>query len=173
MQEKEALRALGFDDADHHHHLAQSDLRKHYLKAALVSHPDKNPGDAKAAERFAVLQEAYSFLLQRITAEQDAVEEKAKTQDILDVFLRAMRGENVEMELRNCGVHRPPDLFGIDLGVPFDSRRTQEDADAALDTEPVDINDAFAEAFAADGLDEEGNPLGGWARPPNIDLEDL
>lgn len=167
MQEEEALRALGIPAGDD---LNPSKLRKYYLRAALATHPDKNPQDKDATQRFAALQQAYTFLLGRVSAGEDAAQEKAHTEKLFDIFLRAMRGENVEQELKKLGVHRPPDLFGIDLSVPF-SRHLPTSADE--DEGSVDIKDAFAEAFADSGLDEEGNPLEGWARPPVVDLEDL
>ena len=170
MEEQEALRLLGISaDANQ---ITTSQLRKHYLKAALAAHPDKNREDAHAAKRFATLQDAYSFLLDRISAGQAAKQEQAKTTEIFDIFQRAMRGENVEVELKNLGVHRPPELFGIDLAVPFNRRMPPLPPD--MQDEPhLDLKEEFARAFEDQGLDEEGNPLKGWARPPIADLEDL
>ena len=167
MQEEEVLQALGISAGDD---LNPSKLRKYYLRAALASHPDKNPQDKDATRRFAALQEAYTFLLEQITAGDQAAKEQAHTKQLFDIFLRAMRGENVENELKILGVHRPPDLFGIDLTVPF-SRQLPTSPDDQEDS--LDIKTAFAEAFADSGLDDEGNPLEGWARPPVVDLDDL
>lgn len=169
MDDAEVARLLGIgsDVRD----LTPSQLRKHYLKRALVSHPDKNPGDSHAAENFAKLQEAYATLLRRVAAADTACKERAHSDAILDLFLRALRGEDVENQLQSLGVYRPSAQFGIDLAVPFD-RRPPPPPDQE-DTGPVDVKDALAEAFAAAGLDAEGNPLEGWARPPTCDLEDL
>src|ERR1700712_4732684 len=38
------------------------DLKKSYRKMAIQFHPDKNPGDKKAEERFKELSEAYEVL---------------------------------------------------------------------------------------------------------------
>jgi len=38
------------------------DIRKAYLKLAVQLHPDKNPGDDEAKERFQTLQKVYSVL---------------------------------------------------------------------------------------------------------------
>src|SRR3954462_4683558 len=38
------------------------DLKKSYRKLAVQYHPDKNPGDKKAEERFKELSEAYEIL---------------------------------------------------------------------------------------------------------------
>lgn len=38
------------------------DIKKAYRKLALLKHPDKNPGDAQAAENFHQLQKAYEVL---------------------------------------------------------------------------------------------------------------
>ncbi len=179
MDRESALRALGITDRNDDLHLNPTQLRKAYLKAALACHPDKNKDDKDAAKRFTELQDAYTFLLQGISAGQDAAREKAHTLQIFDIFLRAMRGDNVDIELRNLGVYRPSDMFGIDLSVPFDKRlpevgrKSKGDPQQQQEEPPVDIQDAFAEAFADEGLDEEGNPLEGWARPPIADLEDL
>lgn len=168
MKDAEAARLLGI--APDVLGLTPSQLRKHYLKRALASHPDKNPGDSHAAGNFAQLQEAYALLLRRVVAAGEASQERARSDAILDLFLRALNGEDVEAELQALGVYRPSAQFGVDLAVPFDRRRPPP-ADPAAG--PVDVKDTLAEAFAAAGLDEEGNPLEGWARPPTCDLEDL
>ena len=38
------------------------EIKKAYRKAALRYHPDKNPGDSEAEERFKLAAEAYSVL---------------------------------------------------------------------------------------------------------------
>lgn len=179
MHRESALRALGFGDRNELD-LHPTQLRKAYLKAALACHPDKNSGDKDAAKRFSELQEAYNFLLEGISAGQDAAREKARTSEIFDIFLRAMRGDNIELELKNMGIYRPSDMFGIDLSVAFDTRPPSSSPSTAqnpnnfeAEEPPVDIQDAFAEAFADEGLDDEGNPIEGWARPPISDLEDM
>jgi hypothetical protein len=168
MDGAEAARLLGI--APDVRSLTPSHLRKYYLKRALASHPDKNPGDSHAAENFAKLQEAYATLLRGVAAVDTASQERAHSDAILDLFLRALRGEDVEKELQGLGVYRPSAQFGVDLAVPFD-RRPPPPQDP--DDGPVDVNEAINEAFAAAGLDAEGNPLEGWARPPTCDLEDL
>jgi DnaJ domain len=179
MDRERALGALGIHDGiDDLNDLNPAQLRKAYLKAALACHPDKNKGDQDAAKRFTELQEAYNFLFESISTGQDAAREKARTLEIFDLFLRAMHGDNVEVELKNLGVYRPSDMFGIDLSVAFDRRLppppSSSPSNCNVEEEPpVDIQDAFVEAFADEGLDEEGNPLEGWARPPIADLEDL
>ena len=39
-----------------------SAIRKAYLQLAVQLHPDKNPGDEKAKERFQMLQKVYGIL---------------------------------------------------------------------------------------------------------------
>ncbi|PRW57170.1 chaperone dnaJ 6 [Chlorella sorokiniana] len=41
---------------------SQADIRKAYMKLALQLHPDKNPGDAGAEEKFKTLQKVYAIL---------------------------------------------------------------------------------------------------------------
>ena len=174
MKEEEALEVLGISKDDEINNLSPSLLRKRYLKAALASHPDKNPKDIDSSEKFASLQEAYNLLLQKISADQDAKIEQAKTEEIFNLFQRALQGENVESELQKLGVYRPSAMFGVDLSVPFDRRiPPPPNNQQSVEEEVRDIKQAFAEAFADEGLDEEGNPLEGWARPPQVDLEDL
>ena len=40
----------------------QDDLRKAYLRLALKYHPDRNPGNAAAEERFKSISHAYAIL---------------------------------------------------------------------------------------------------------------
>src|SRR3954469_141347 len=40
----------------------QDEIKKQYRKLAAKHHPDKNPNDAKAAERFKEISEAYQVL---------------------------------------------------------------------------------------------------------------
>src|SRR5215211_1516562 len=40
----------------------QDEIKKQYRKLAAKHHPDKNPSDAKAAERFKEISEAYQVL---------------------------------------------------------------------------------------------------------------
>src|ERR671921_172039 len=41
---------------------SQDDIKKQYRRLAAKHHPDKNPNDAKAAERFKEISEAYNVL---------------------------------------------------------------------------------------------------------------
>src|ERR1041384_2004683 len=40
----------------------QDEIKKQYRKLAAKHHPDKNPGDAKAADRFKEMSEAYQVI---------------------------------------------------------------------------------------------------------------
>ena len=44
-------------------HVSEDELKKAYRRLALQHHPDKNPGDPKAGERFKEISEAYAVLM--------------------------------------------------------------------------------------------------------------
>ena len=50
-------RVLGVDRG-----ASEEDLKKAYRRLAIQSHPDRNPGDKQAEERFKELNEAYQVL---------------------------------------------------------------------------------------------------------------
>lgn len=150
-------------------------LRRKYLRKAFDVHPDKQKNKDRSNsshEEFVSLQNAYDFLLSQIETVALAAKEKEKTASILAVFERAMQGYNVENDLKDLGVYRPSDAFGVDLSIPFDGRLPVDTASDS-DSEKIEPQEALRRAFANEGLDEEGNPLDGWARPPEVNLEDL
>ncbi len=56
-QSKDYYAALGLDkDA------TDTDIKKAYRKLAMTCHPDKNPDDPNAKEKFQAISEAYSIL---------------------------------------------------------------------------------------------------------------
>ena len=57
MAVKDPYRTLGVDKK-----ASDDEIKKAYRKLARQYHPDKNPGDASAEERFKEIQEAYSIL---------------------------------------------------------------------------------------------------------------
>lgn len=143
-------------------------LRKQYLRLALRTHPDKNPGDPDATQRFAALAAAHAAVLASLEEGAAAHDEQRRTTTLLDLLLRALAGEDVEAELRAAGKYRPPAAFGVDLAVPFDARvppppPAQQGA-AAHEPEP-DLRQALREMFEDEGLTEEGDPVGGYELP--------
>src|SRR5436309_6308326 len=54
---KDPYKTLGVDKK-----ASDEEIKKAYRKLARQYHPDKNPGDASAEERFKEIQEAYSVL---------------------------------------------------------------------------------------------------------------
>ena len=176
MKREEALRLLGIDAKSWEHELSSDQIRKYYLRSCLLYHPDKNPGDTSSHEKFTLLKEAYESLLKEISTEKAARKEAAWTAGLLDILGRALQGENVEDDLRDMGVYRPAEMFGIDLTVPFDERLPGWVYEENLEMKEEgykDVGEVFRDVFNDEGLDEEGNPLEGWARPTTVDLDDL
>ena len=155
--------------------LTAASLRKQYLRLALRTHPDKRPEDPRAAERFQALGAAHAAVLEAVAAGAAAAEERERASALLDLLLRALRGEDVEAQLRGLGEYRPPAAFGVDLTVRFDGRVPPAADDACgSDSDSggggggggaPDLRAAFREAFLDEGLTEEGDPLGGYELP--------
>lgn len=152
--------------------LTAESLRRQYLKLALRTHPDKNPRDAGAADRFARLGAAYALVLETVHHDAVLLHEQRRTSALLDLLLRALQGEQVDAELRALGEYRPPASFGVDLAVAFDARvppppqSTDEHSHYGSSSERPDLRQAFREAFQEEGLTEEGDPVGGYAFRP-------
>jgi predicted transcriptional regulator len=187
----DARKALGIPNEDVIS--TRSSLRKYYLKAALNSHPDKNLDDSTSNIKFASLQEAYRVLLAHVEANlgqhlPDDEIASCSDHDLSELLKRAFQGENVDRELERLGVHRPSPLFGIDMHVCFHEssasnqnrmRSSKKSCTLVVDEVDnlqsienrqkvgnVDIKTVLVDAFHQDLLDEEGNPLEGWSRPP-------
>jgi DnaJ family protein C protein 17 len=74
----------------------EADIKRAYRKSSLRYHPDKNPGDQAAADRFIVLGHARDILLDaKLKGEYDRVrlrkKEKALQDDLLDSKRRKMK----------------------------------------------------------------------------------
>ena len=57
MSKKDYYKVLGVDK-----NATQEDIKKAYRKLAIQYHPDKNPGDKNAEEKFKEATEAYEIL---------------------------------------------------------------------------------------------------------------
>ncbi|MGQ9859533.1 MAG: J domain-containing protein [Thermodesulfobacteriota bacterium] len=55
-------------------HATQAQLRKAYRRLAMKWHPDRNPDDPQAAERFKEIQWAYQSIIQETSAAPEVVE---------------------------------------------------------------------------------------------------
>lgn len=168
MDVQQALALLELQGSDAGALTAES-LRKQYLRLALRTHPDKRPGDPRAAERFQALGAAHSLLLERLAAGTEVLQEQERAAALLSLLLRALAGEDVTDALRRLGEYRPPDAFGVDLSLPFDARLPPAAADdsngGCSSPEQPDLRQAFREMFQDEGLTEEGDPQGGYELP--------
>lgn len=63
MRFEDATRALGLDDLGCADDFTLSDLARAFRRAALAHHPDRNPDDPRAIDRFLAAQQAYSLLV--------------------------------------------------------------------------------------------------------------
>lgn len=165
MEMQEALRLLQLQGADAAALTAEA-LRKQYLRLALRTHPDKNPQDPLAAERFQALGAAHALLLERLHHDAGLLAEQERTAALLALLVRAMQGEDVDRELRAMGEYRPPAAFGVDLAVAFDGRvpPAASSSDCGEGQQP-DLRQAFANVFQEEGLTEEGDPAEGYELP--------
>lgn len=163
MELRHALEVLQLDPCEPPSHDV---IRKQYLKLALKLHPDRNPAH-DAAERFRALGDAYEAALQAVAHDEAVHVEARRTHTLLDLFRRALRGEDVRRQLDELGVYSPPAQFGVDLGVRFDSRLPQGGEEEG---EPTDVAAAFKQAFEDEGLDEAGGPVEGFAFAPGEEI---
>jgi DnaJ-class molecular chaperone len=70
---KDYYAILGVPDA-----ATDEELKKSYRRLALLYHPDKNPGDRKAEERFKEISEAYAVLMDQQKRQQYDVSRQAE-----------------------------------------------------------------------------------------------
>jgi hypothetical protein len=170
MDLREALELLELSDAPGA--LTIESLRKQYLRLALRTHPDKNPGVEGAAERFQRLGAAHALLLASVERQATVQSEQHRAAALLDLLLRTLQGEDVEEQLRALGEHRPPAAFGVDLTLPFDGRVPPLEAGEGgwVDEGPPDVEQLLQEAFQQEGLTKEGDPAGGYAIPPGTEV---
>ena len=117
MSSKNLYEVLGVDED-----ASADDIRKAYRKLAIKFHPDKNPGDKKAEERFKEYTQAYEVL----SDDQKRQEYDARlkggfgggTGDLGDIF-----GDFGSFSIEDL-LGRHGDIFG-GFGVPFHARRVQ------------------------------------------------
>ena len=166
MSQKNLYEVLGVpEDA------TEAQVRSAYKKLAIKFHPDKNPGDEAAEERFKELTQAYEVLTD--AKKRQAYDARLRGgfsggfEDLSDLF--GGFSFNIEDILGRHG-----DLFG-GFGVPFHARRVQRrgsDVEAELKVDfltaakggKVDVSMRFP---------TPGNPQGevkNIAVPPTIEL---
>lgn len=147
LADKPHYKILGIEDPSN---ASDVDIRYKFLRLAKVLHPDKNPGDPKANEKFIQLKEAYDVLIdpnkrREYDAEEDggeglsgswwdayeAVRGVPLTTDDIDLFLDAYRGSHEEKaDVIKYFTENKGDVTRM-LGAIMGSR--DEDADRYLD----------------------------------------
>ena len=60
MAEKDYYEVLGVERS-----ASEDDIKKAYRKLAIKYHPDKNPGDKEAEEKFKEINNSYKILLKK------------------------------------------------------------------------------------------------------------
>ncbi len=106
----------------------ESDIKKAYRRLARKTHPDVNPGDKAAEERFKKIQEAYDVL------------SDPKKREIYDQY--GFYSENIKEQAGAGGAQRPPG--GTAWGFDFSGM----DADAG---EQSSFRDIFSDIFSGGG----------------------
>ncbi|XP_024521479.1 uncharacterized protein LOC112342982 [Selaginella moellendorffii] len=111
VAEEEVARILG--SGDHYAVLGfqrfevceESALKREYRKKAMLVHPDKNKGNAKAEESFKRLQNAYEVLLD--TAKKKSYDDDLRREELIMNFRRNGFGfhKNGRCESPDCGCH--------------------------------------------------------------------
>ena len=116
MSEKNLYEVLGVaEDA------SDAEIRKAYRKIAVKNHPDKNPGDAAAEERFKEATQAYEVLSDETKRQQYDMRLKGGFGGGMDGLEDLFGGFSFNIE---DILGRHGDLFG-GFGVPFHARRVQ------------------------------------------------
>jgi DnaJ-class molecular chaperone len=93
MAAKDYYKVLGVEKT-----APEAEIKKAYKKLAFKYHPDKNPGDAKAEERFKEISEAYAVLSDKQKREQDKLAQERRERDLRDVAKKEV--EKREREVR-------------------------------------------------------------------------
>ena len=123
---------------------SQSDLKKAYRKLALQSHPNRNPGDAAAEEKFKEAAEAYDVLSDPKKRElYDRFGHQAG-----DCLLQAVARRLIDTVRQSDTVSR---LGGDEFIVCIEQINTPQDARAAADK----LCDAFKQPFQILGIEIE------------------
>ncbi len=87
-QPKDYYAALGLDKE-----ASETDIKKAYRKLAMTCHPDKNPDDPNAKEKFQAISEAYSVLSDPEKKGRCDRGEVVKTTGLQFQYFRYDRGE--------------------------------------------------------------------------------
>jgi len=118
MAEKDYYKVLGVEKTT-----PEAEIKKAYKKLAFKYHPDKNPGDSKAEERFKEISEAYAVLsdkTKRAKYDQFGSSGFKQRYSQEDIF----RGANLNDIFSEMGFSSGGDMFGQIFGGGRRGRQT-------------------------------------------------
>lgn len=153
MDYKDYYKVLGVDK-----NAAEKDIKKVYRKLARQYHPDVNPGDKSAEQKFKEINEAYEVLSDKDKkAQYDQLGSYIKGGKIPDDFLRSQGkqgGWNYNFDFGNAGNYRSSTAGSADFG---------------------EFSDFFNMLFGGSGQSGRASRGGGFssASSQGINLEDL
>jgi molecular chaperone DnaJ len=119
---------------------SQDEIKKAYRKLAREYHPDRNPGDASAEERFKEVQTAYDVL---------SDEEKRKAYDRFGSTngRPGQGGQNVNFDFTGFDIGDLGDLFGGIFGGRGGSARAQQRQGVRGDDVEVEVQLSFEDSL--------------------------
>ncbi|CAD5112582.1 DgyrCDS1795 [Dimorphilus gyrociliatus] len=156
------------------HDATSKEILKNYRKKALECHPDKNPDDPKAAEKFHKLTEALEILTdENAKAAYDKVLQARKAAEIRDLKLNAERRklkrelearEEAYLEKRNI-----PSTANLEKEID----RLREQGSKIVEEEQRLLREKIKNIAAGKGIVKNYNPLGTQCYKINVVVDEM